>query len=119
YIPGRALSRVAVSLAFGLGACLAVLPHAPRVVAALVGCDVARLPLLGFSWANIVSADAMATHRRAASEDPGRTLVYVIVVLTSAVSLLAATVLVRSARSMTGDLRQALIALCLAAVGLA
>jgi uncharacterized membrane protein len=119
YIPGRALSRVALSLALGLGACLAVLPHAPRVVAALVGWDAAGLALLGFSWANIVSADAAATHRRAASEDPGRTLVYVIVVLTSAVSLLAATVLVRSARSMTGDLRQALTALCLAAVGLA
>lgn len=119
YVPGRALSRVAISLALGVGAYLAVMPRAIPVVAALVGWDAAGLSLLSLSWTNIVSADAQATHRRAAAEDPGRTLVYVIVLLTSAVSLLAATVLSRTARSMPGDTRQAVIALCLATVALA
>jgi uncharacterized membrane protein len=95
------------------------MPRALPVVAALVGWDAAGLSLLALSWTNIVSADAQATHQRAAAEDPGRTLVYVIVVLTSAVSLLAATVLSRTARSMPVDTRQAVIAFCLATVALA
>jgi uncharacterized membrane protein len=95
------------------------MPHASGEVASLVGWDVAGAALLGLSWTTIASADAKVTHQRAASEDPGRTLVYVIVVLTSAISLLAATVLVRGARAMSGEARQALIALCLATVALA
>jgi uncharacterized membrane protein len=118
-IPARAIARVAVSLAVGLGAYQAVVSIAPLVVAALVGWNASGLSLLALSWTNIVFADARATQQRAASEDPGRTLVYVIVVLTSAVSLLAATVLVRSVRSMPGDTKQVVIALCLATVGLA
>jgi len=52
-------------------------------------------------------------------EDPGRTLVYVIVLLTSAVSLLATTMLVRQARSLPPPLAQTVAGLCLAAVALA
>lgn len=119
YIPRRAIARVALCVGIALCAYLAVVSRAPRVVALLVGWDAAGLAMLALSWANIVSANAQATHTRAAAEDPGRTLVYVIVVLTSAVSLLVATVLVRSARSMPAELKQAVIALCLGAVGLA
>jgi uncharacterized membrane protein len=119
YVPRRALARVAISVAVGVAAYLAVMWRAPAVVAPLLGWDAAGFVLLALSWTNIISADARATQRRAAAEDPGRTLVYVIVVLTSAVSLLAATVLVRSARSMPGDTKQVVIALCLATVGLA
>ena len=49
--------------------------------------------LLGLSWTAIFSANAGATRERAGAEDPGRTLVYVMVVLGSAASLMAATVL--------------------------
>ncbi|HVW28171.1 MAG TPA: DUF1345 domain-containing protein [Polyangiaceae bacterium] len=115
----RALVRVGMSLAVGLSAYAVVASRASPVVGALVGWDSAGLVLLALSWANIAAADAGATRERAASEDPGRTLVYVIVVLTSAVSLLSSTVLVRSAHSMPGGTKQAVIALCLATVGLA
>jgi uncharacterized membrane protein len=118
-VPRHALARVGVSLAFGLAAYALVQPRVPTVAATLIGWDVAGLVLLALSWATIGSADAGATRVRAGAEDPGRTLVYIIVVLTSGVSLLAATLLVRSARALPEHLKQAVIILCLLTVGLA
>jgi uncharacterized membrane protein len=91
----------------------------PAQVAALVGWDVAGLVLLALAWITVAMADARATRDRAAGEDPGRTAVYVIVVLTSSISLLVATVLVRSAHALPGALAHGVAALCLTAVALA
>src|SRR5579883_2420225 len=118
-MPRRAVARLTLSLAVGVAAVVAVAARLAPVAAVLVGWNAAGLALLAQSWINIGTADAEQTRRRAGSEDPGRTLVYVIVVLTSAVSLLAATVLVRGARNLPGDVKQAVIGLCLATVGLA
>jgi uncharacterized membrane protein len=117
--PRRAISRVALACAFGVSAYVAVAPRLPPVAAALVGWDVASLVLLGLSWAIIGPANASSTRARAGSEDPGRTLVYAIAVLTSTVSLLAANVLVRSTRALPPGLQQAGVAMCLATVALA
>jgi len=84
-----------------------------------VGWDAASLVLLMLSWSVIALSDARATRERAGSEDPGRTLVYAIIVITSAVSLLGATVLVRNAHSLPPDLAHAVAGLCLATVALA
>src|ERR1019366_6373080 len=93
--PRRAVVRVAISFAGGLAAFgVAVLQIRPTG-AAFIAWDVFGLVLLVLSWAGIVRADAMDTRLRASSEDPGRTLVYVIIVLASAVSLLGTTLLVR------------------------
>src|SRR5580700_5612730 len=76
--PRRALVRVAISLALGLAGYLVACSRLPWHAAALVGWNTGALCLLGLTWAVIVPADSTATRRLAGSEDPGRTLVYVI-----------------------------------------
>jgi uncharacterized membrane protein len=115
----RALVRVGMSLSVGLAAYLSLLGRLPPTAAALVSWDTFAMVLLALSWGGIVSADAVATRERAGAEDPGRTLVYVIVVLTSSVSLLGATLLVRDPHALAPGLAGAAAALCLATVGLA
>jgi uncharacterized membrane protein len=115
----RALVRVGISIAFGVGAYLASCGRVPLHAAGLVGWDTGSLVLLALSWSGIATADAEATRTRAGSEDPGRTLVYLIVVVTSAASLLAATTLVRDAHALGASSAHAIAALCLATVALA
>jgi uncharacterized membrane protein len=117
--PRRALVRVAIALAAGLAAYGLAASSLPGLVPALVGWDAGSLTLLGLLWSFVAKADARATQDRAGSEDPGRTLVYVIVVLTSSVSLLAATTVVRDAHTLAPGLAHAVAGLCLATVALA
>jgi uncharacterized membrane protein len=118
-IPRRAVSRVAVSLACGLLAFALAASKLAFLAAVLVGWDFAGMVLLGLSWGIIAPADAKGTRKLAGAEDPGRTLVYAVVILTSGASLLAATLIVRSARGLPEAEKDALIALCLATVALA
>jgi uncharacterized membrane protein len=117
--PRRALTRVAIAAALGAAAWLAAREHIPGLASALVGWDVGSLVLLTLQWTVVASADARVTRARAGAEDPGRTLVYVIVVITSAASLLAATLLVREARSLPPYMARLVAGLCLATVALA
>lgn len=115
----RAVVRIAISFGVGIAAYLLVARRLPTVPATLVAWDMAALVLLALSWGGISRADAEATRLRAGSEDPGRTLVYVIVVLTSSVSLLAATLLLRNAGTLPVEFGGAVAALCLITVALA
>ena len=108
-----------ISLAVGITAYVVAAPHLPAPAPALVGWDAGSLALLGLSWGTIGTADARATRARAGEEDPGRTLVYVIVLLASGVSLLAATALVRDAHTLGPRIAHAVTGLCLATVALA
>lgn len=117
--PKHALSRISLSVASGLAAYGALASRVPTPAPQLIGWDIAGAAMLLLAWSNIVAADARATHDRASAEDPGRTLVYVIVLLTSSASLLAATILVRSVHGLPGGLSHAVAALCLTAVALA
>lgn len=110
---------MAISAAFGVAAYMAVASRIPPLAALVICWDIASLVLLGLSWTIIGSADAHWTRTRAGSEDPGRTLVYVIVVLTSAMSVLAATVLVQTVHGLPRDEKLPMIALCLANVAAA
>jgi uncharacterized membrane protein len=67
----------------------------------------------------IAGASPKETLKRAGSEDPGRTLVYVIVLVASAVSLFAAVVLSRDAKTLPTDIAHRLSALCLVTVAVA
>jgi uncharacterized membrane protein len=115
----HALVRVGLSLAAGIAAYVAARSQVRAAASALVGMDAGSAVLLAISWTAIASSDAPLTRARAGAEDPGRTLVYVIIVLASATSLLAATILVGSARDLTPTLRQLGAVLCLATVALA
>jgi uncharacterized membrane protein len=117
--PRHALGRVGISLLFGAAAYLVTAPRFPGAAARLIGWNIAGLTLLGLAWSLISSANARFTQSRAAEEDPGRTLVYAIVVLTSSASLLAATVLVSTMRNMEPGDKHLLAGLCLLAVVLA
>ena len=120
-VPKHALTRIGVSAACGDGVMVLTgwLARLPPAESALVGWDAAGLVLLVLSWMVIVKADARETQERAGTEDPGRSLVYAIVLLASVASLLAATVLAGRARGLPADLKPLLVALCLATVGLA
>jgi uncharacterized membrane protein len=110
----RALVRIALSFAAGVSAYVVAMPYLPTPVPSLVGWDAGSLALLGLSWGAIGTADARVTRARAGEEDPGRTLVYVIVLLASGVSLLAATAVVRDAHSLERGIAHAVTGLCLA-----
>jgi len=85
----------------------------------LMGWNVGGAALLSLAWLLIAGADEKMTEERAGSEDPGRTLVYVVVLLASSVSLVAALQLTRHVASMPP--REAAMAeiLCLVTVALA
>jgi uncharacterized membrane protein len=117
--PRRALIRVAIAIALGTGAGLATLRSHGLAVASLSGWVVAALTLLTLSWGTIGPADAVRTRTRAGSEDPGRTIVYVVVLGASTVSLLSATFLSGHARTVAPTEGPLLIGLCLATVALA
>jgi uncharacterized membrane protein len=117
--PRRALVRVTLSFVVGVVAYLVVARRLPGLVPALVGWDTGSLALVIIAWTFLGTADASVTRDRAGADDPGRTLVYVIAVLTSAVSLLAATTVVRDAHKLVPDLARAIGGLCLVTVALA
>ena len=114
----RAVTRVAVAVAAGALAYVAVAQRYSAFAAAFVAWDVAGIVLVAISWSIVLRASARETRTHASAEDPGRTFVYVVVLLASAVSLLAATVLVRSARSLIPELRYGALLLCLVSVAL-
>jgi uncharacterized membrane protein len=116
--PRRALLRTTVAIITGLiSSALAVWRGVP--VPYLVGWNAGGAALLFLAWVLIVSADETITQERAGSEDPGRTLVYIVVLLASSVSLLAALELTRHVAEMPkADAAMAEI-MCLVTVALA
>jgi uncharacterized membrane protein len=117
--PRSALVRVGIAFGGGLAAFGVALTGMRPTGAAFIAWDAFGLVLLFLSWALIGRCDARATRHRAGAEDPGRTLVYVMVVLASSVSLLGATLLVRNPHTLSPELEHYAAALCLLTVALA
>ncbi|MCL2450510.1 MAG: DUF1345 domain-containing protein [Polyangiaceae bacterium] len=113
----RVSAAVGVAIATYSGL-TAFFPTVPAREAVLVGWNGGGVVLLLIAWSAIVRADAPVTRQRAGADDPGGTFVYAIVVLTSAASLLAATVLARTAHTLTAEGERILMGLCLATVSL-
>lgn len=114
--PRHALGRISLALALGAASGLLLSLRYPTLLATVGGWDVGGLALLAIAWFVIAPSDAAATRKRAAADDPGRTALYALTLLTSATSLLAATVLVGGASEMTPRASRELIALCLLTV---
>jgi uncharacterized membrane protein len=108
-----------LSVAVGGAVGLALSWRAPLALAALGGWNLGSLVLLSLAWVHIGRSDQAQTRAHASADDPGRTAVYILVVLTSAVSLFAATILSGRAHAIAGESEAALIALCLVAVAVA
>jgi len=117
---GRRLNRAAGRLTVGVtvGVLTGTFWPAEHSLAArvLAGWDAGSVVVLLVVWSIVLTADARDTKRRAAAADPGRTAVWVLVVIASAVSLFAGAVVMRHASAIDPARRGLLIGLCLIAV---
>ncbi len=104
---------VAVGGVIGVGA-----PSLGWAIHLVAGWDAAGVTLLVLDWWRIWHETSVETRRHAAAEDPGRTLVWLLVLLANTVSLFAAGFVMRRARSIApnGSAFWLLLGLCLAAV---
>ena len=75
--------------------------------------------LLAWSWAHILRATAQQTRQRAAFQDSGATALRLLVVFTSAFSMLVANIFAKNAKSLCPEEPQVLVWGSLAAVALA
>jgi uncharacterized membrane protein len=118
--PRRAIVRTIIATTIGFSVGIVVLARGvPVTISVLSGVVAGGVVLLGLIWSLFGSCNASKTRHRAASEDPGRTAVFSLMLNTSAISLLAATALVSTARRVGPGERTVLVALCLATVAIA
>jgi uncharacterized membrane protein len=115
YDPRRAIGRAVLSGVLGAAIAVGLSLRLSWLTSLLTGWNAGGALLMILQWLRIGSFGPQRTAERAAADDPGRTAVYVLVVLTSAASLLAAIVLVRGARAPAGE-GPLLFALCLSTV---
>jgi uncharacterized membrane protein len=115
----RAKNRLSVSVLVGL-CTYAILGFALSsdgwAVRVLFGWNAGAILLLILAWSIIWQCDAGTTHRRAAAEDPGRKLVWAIILGASTFGLFAATYVLRRAKSLAPGYEALLVILCLAGV---
>jgi uncharacterized membrane protein len=114
--PRRALGRLLLGLLAGGAVAFALPGHVGGPLRTVAGWDVGAVVLLALVWRIILGAGSEETARRAAAEDVGRSFVWAVAVLGSTVSLFAATVALRNARSMAPQSERELALLCLLAV---
>jgi uncharacterized membrane protein len=111
--PRSVRTRLILAIAGGLTAWLVAPWPIAATTRALLAWDVAGLVLVGVAGLLITRSDARETRRRAAAYDPGRRVVWILVLIASTLSLLAATIVVRQGHEDTRSLH---VALCVATV---
>ncbi|HZJ56440.1 MAG TPA: DUF1345 domain-containing protein [Myxococcaceae bacterium] len=114
--PRRAVGRLLLAIVAGCVAAAAVPGRVGGPLRTVAGWDVAAAVLLVLVWRIILTAGPEVTARRAAAEDVGRTFAWAVVVLGSTVSIFAAAVALRNARTMAPRAEHELGLLCLLAV---
>jgi uncharacterized membrane protein len=114
-VPRRALARLAAATACGLAAA-ALAPGEGWALRLVTGWDGFALVLLSLAWVLIWHEDAAQTRRRAAGEDPGRHMVWVVTVLASSASLFSAVFVLRQSHHLAPGWAAWWLALCLVAV---
>jgi uncharacterized membrane protein len=96
--PSRAVGRLLLSSAVGLGAVLLTPGSAAWTLRAVVGWSGMSTALLVQSWIILARSNAKTTQLRASDEDPGGTAAFVIAVLSSLFSLFAAALVLHQVR---------------------
>jgi uncharacterized membrane protein len=119
YDPRQARGRLLIALTVGVAVSVALGERVAWATRSVAGWDAAGITLLSLAWSIIGRADPAETRRRAAAEDPGRNVVWAIVLVSSAVSLFAGTIVLRQARRLDPEASGLLVALCLCAVACA
>lgn len=113
----RAHRRFGVAVVVSLLTLLCVPTRLGWTVRLVSAWDTGSLAMLGLTWWIMLRSGPQKTRRRAASEDPGRTLIWFIVLLSCGFSLLAATALITQAEHHIGaPLKLLLVGLSLLAV---
>jgi uncharacterized membrane protein len=111
--PRSVRTRLILAIAGGMIAWLVAPWPIAATTRALLAWDVAGVVLVGFAGLIITRSDARETRRRAAAYDPGRRVVWILVLIASTLSLLAATIAVRQVHDGNRSLH---VALCVATV---
>jgi uncharacterized membrane protein len=94
--PTRAHVRLILSLTIGVIAARWVSPtHFGWWLRGVAGWDAASLALAALAWSSILTAGPAETRHRAGTDDPGRSMLFLIAVTSSLVSLLTAVVVLR------------------------
>jgi uncharacterized membrane protein len=114
--PRTAAGRFIAATLVGLATAFLLLPGYGWPVRVVAGWDAGAVSLIAFvGWA-IWAPDAERTRCRAAAADPGRTAVWILVLLASSFSLFAGTVVMRRARQLDFEHEVLLVSLCIVAV---
>lgn len=116
--PRAARMRLILAMSVALVAWLVVPAQISATTRALLAWDTGGLVLLGFALVIITRSDAQETRRRAAAYDPGRRLVWLVILAASAFSLFAAAALLRHGHAGTPFLRGLHVVLCIATVAI-
>jgi uncharacterized membrane protein len=119
YDPRRALGRLLLAVAVGALTAALIPRSLGTSLRPVVGWDAAALTMGALTWMIILRFSPAETRARAAADDPGRTAVWLIVLLTSGFSLFATAVVLRQARTCPGDERATFVGLGLRAVATA
>ena len=114
--PRSARLRLTIAIVLGSLAWFVVPSRLVTTTRALLAWDIACLALLAIALFIIAHADAPETQRRAAANDPGRGLVWLLVLAASAFGLFAAAVVIRQGRSVASFEGQLHVALCMITV---
>jgi uncharacterized membrane protein len=116
--PRSARMRLLLAAVVGLVAWLVVPWRISLITRALVAWDAGGLVLLIVALLIITRSDSQETRRRAAAYDPGRRVVWFLVLAASAFSLFAAAAVLRGGHEATPFLRGFHAALCVATVAI-
>ncbi len=116
--PHSALSRVIIAATLGvlIGGAAHLLGYG---LPALIGWNAGGATMLLLAWRLIGTSDEATTRARAGAEDPGRSLVYGIVLVASSVSLFAALQLTRHPATLNHEIGGHPALQCLISVALA
>jgi len=117
--PRSASTRLIYAIVLGTLVWIAMPVKYSLTTRALVASDVASLFMLAVALLIILRADAAETRRRAAAFDPGRGVVWAIVILASVLGLVASAVVVRQGKSTASFEGQLHLVLCFASVVIA
>jgi uncharacterized membrane protein len=114
--PRAAIGRLLIALLVGVGTSLLLSQRFGWATRIVGGWDAAATMLLATIWFVILAVDPEETRCRAAAVDPGRTAVWIVVIVASASSLFAAAGLMRHARTLAPQGSTVLIVASLIAV---
>jgi uncharacterized membrane protein len=116
--PRSARVRVLLGTVVAIAVFFALPSDFAHTVRFMIAWDAGSLVLLGIVAAIVFRANATETRRRAAAFDPGRAFTWIVVLAASAVSLLAAFVVLRDKKHLTEAEQQYLLGLCIVTVAL-